>query len=150
MEFISPEFEQLRSPYYDDYFFQNIQIINEETEELLLYSEFQGKFLQNVWDVLIKFESIENTTVKLKQFGKMKYYKIMKNADSLTIQLADELAKNYSYQSFYSDFYHATKNYLNLIRRENPRIGLDELYQQLAASCYYYERHHQVSELNTL
>lgn len=117
--------------------------MQEETEDILLYSEFQGKFLQNLWDVLMAFETVEQSQKKLKQFGKMNYYKITKNADQLTIQLGNEKMKTYSYEAFYADFYNATKRYLNIMKRENPRIALDDLFQQLITSCYYYERNHE-------
>lgn len=148
VEFISPEFEHLRSPYYDDFFFQNIHIINIETEEVILHSEFQGRFLQNIWDMLIEFERIEVGNKKLKQFGKMKYYKFDKIDTELVIQLAEEEPMTFHYESFYEAFYTATKRYLALIKRENPRVALDELYQQISASCYYFERNHEVPEKN--
>lgn len=139
IEFFSSEFEHLKTAYYDDFFFQHVSIIDKENEESLLSSDFQGKFLQSVWDVLIDFEK-EESTKKVKQYGKMNYYTFSLMNNDLMITLNGSDTMKVSYLTFYQAFYEATKNYLTYIRRENPRVALDEHYQQLSASCYYYER----------
>lgn len=143
IDFISHEFEHLKTAYFDDFFFQNVEIINTKDDEKLLVSEFQGKFLQLIWDALIEFESQPINTKKIKQFGKLNNYIFEKNNENLIISLEKQEVNKYSYKEFYIAFYEATKRYLNFIKKENPRIVLDEHFQQLSASCYYFERHHE-------
>lgn len=143
IDFISHEFEHLKTAYFDDFFFQNIEIINTKDEEKLLVSEFQGKFLQLIWDTLIEFESQSTGKNKIKQFGKINNYIFEKKNEKLSIYLDQQEVKNYVFKDFYIAFYNATKRYLSFIKKENPRIVLEEYYQQLSASCYYFERHQE-------
>lgn len=143
IDFISHEFEHLKTAYFDDFFFQNVEIINTKDDEKLLVSEFQGKFLQLIWDALIEFESQSTIKKRIKQFGKLNNYIFEKNDEVLSVYLEQQQAKHYSYKEFYRAFYNATKRYLNFIKKENPRIVLDVHFQQLSASCYYFERHQE-------
>lgn len=140
VEFISPEFEQLKSPYYDDFFFQHVDIVNTSNEKVILSSDFQGKFLQLLWDALIEFE-YGNSARKLKQYGKMNFYLLQREDKNLQIvQNNNKETIILPYTEFYASYYRATKNYLHAIKRENARIVLETHFQQLAASCSYYER----------
>lgn len=140
LEFQSNDFEQLKSPYYNDFFFQKIEIVNIDTEEVYFSSEFQGKFILLIWEALIELND-QPSTIKIKQFGKTNAYQLHRNGDELHIAFNDVETFVVSYQAFYQAFYNATKYYLNFIKRENPRISLEDAYQQLSASCYYFERH---------
>jgi len=140
LEFKSNDFEQLKSPYYNDFFFQQIEIVNSETEEVYFSSEFQGKFIFLIWEALIEL-SEQPSQINIKQFGKTNMYELHKVEDELQIAFNKVETFVLPYKEFYEAFYNATKYYLNFIKRENPRISLEDAYQQLSASCYYYERH---------
>lgn len=141
IEFMSPEFEHLKSAYYDDFFFQHIEVINRENSSTIFASDFQGKFLQSVWDALIEFANDEPLqTIEVKKFGKVNPYTLSKSNNQLKIVSDGNEAITVELSEFYEAYYEATKYYLHFIRKENPRVVLQENYQQLSASCYYYEQ----------
>lgn len=137
--FISPEFEHLKTPYYEDFFFQHVEVIDEATEKVFMSSDFQGKFLLSVWEVLIDFEN-GKTIEKVKQFGKMNFYTFCYVAGDIQIEQNGKVTISLAYEEFYQAYYEATKSFLNFIKRENPRIVLEDHFQQLSANCSYYER----------
>lgn len=137
--FISPEFEHLKTPYYEDFFFQHIEVIDLKTENILMSSDFQGEFLQLVWNVLIDFENGKKVG-EIKQFGKMNFYTLRYVEDKCHIEHRGEKTIIVPYMKFYQAYYEATKSFLNFIRRENPRIVLNDYFQKLSACCTYYER----------
>ncbi|MBQ0139815.1 MAG: hypothetical protein KBT36_10990 [Kurthia sp.] len=145
IEFISPEFEHLKSPYYDDFSFQHVDIINIHNGEIILASDFQGKFLQVVWDALIEFE-YDYSKRKIKQYGKRNFYTLELKDKNLHIEKEEEVIVVIPYDEFYFAYYQATKNYLIYVKRENARIVLEDCFQQLAASCSYYERKFALNE----
>lgn len=139
LEFQSNDFEQLKSPYYNDFFFQKMKIVNIETEEVYFTSEFQGKFILLIWEAIIELKD-RPSTINVKQFGKTNTYQLTRDDLELRISFNDDAIFTVSFEAFYQAFYNATKYYLNYIKRENPRISLEDAFQQLSASCYYYER----------
>lgn len=139
IEFISNAFEHLKTAYYEDFFFQDVEVRDLENDRVLLASDFQGKFLQLIWDVLIEFES-QNTVKKVKQYGKKNFYLFERVDNHICIELNGERFVDEDYAIFHEAYYEATKHYLQFIRRENPRVALQESFQQLAASCSYFER----------
>lgn len=142
LEFKSKAIEQLMSAYYDDFFFQDVEVIEEETKQILLKSDFQGKFLQSIWDVLIEFDTNETDfDVTVKRFGHEAPYTLSKKGANMHILAEGSEVYSYEIADFFKAFYDATKYYLHYIRRENPRVVFKESYQQLSASIYYYETH---------
>lgn len=140
---MSTEFEHLKTAYYDDFFFQHVEVINQENNCSILASDFQGKFLQLIWDALIEFSMEEkNMTSVIKKFGKNSPYTLSKTKNILTISESNQQNISIDLHVFFEAYYEATKRYLNFIKKENPRVVYQENFQQLSASCYYYETHH--------
>ena len=46
IEFISNAFEHLKTAYYEDFFFQDVEVRDLENDRVLLTPDFQGKVLQ--------------------------------------------------------------------------------------------------------
>ncbi|GEM_PF-3277543 len=140
IQFVPRNLELLKTPYYADFFYENIIIyFNEEnTTDAVFESAVHGTFLLKLGEALINLVKTKETQ-KVESIGTTISYRISQMDHTIYIVKYsgdEEIEKHLCrYNLFFEGLTLATKNYLHTIKRENPRIVLIDQYQ-LLASCF--------------
>ncbi|HWI50471.1 MAG TPA: hypothetical protein VNU45_19850 [Rummeliibacillus sp.] len=144
----------LRSPYYNDFFFEKIKICvkTEKYEKTkLFHSALHGRFLLNLGEAIIELlKTGKEQTVK--SIGEPHLYKISLQSDEIIIKSIEKQEVIQKFNCSREDFLNAlaieSKHYLQSIKKVNPRIVLEDQYQ-LLASCYVFFDSSPIFEFNS-
>lgn len=143
MKFVIENRELLRTPYCSGFFFESIKIFvkrEKYKKHKLFQSAIHGHFLLHLGDQLIK----------LLKTGKPQHvhpidgphtYEISLDCDDIIIKIQEKhkILQKYIYPKdhFIIAIAQESKQYLQKIKKINPRIVLEDQYS-LLASCYIY------------
>ncbi|MGX9134921.1 hypothetical protein ACWV26_11140 [Rummeliibacillus sp. JY-2-4R] len=138
--------EILRSAYYKDFFFEKIKIFAKtmkyEKNELF-QSEIHGRFLLNLVEALMELMK-SNEAQTFDSIGEHRKYEIYLQSDKLNIEINEnqQSLQKYTYpiEDFINALVHEIKNYLQKIKRLNPRIVLEDQYQLLSSCTFYFDK----------
>ncbi|MGG0655429.1 hypothetical protein [Rummeliibacillus pycnus] len=137
--------EILITPYYNDFFFENIKIFVKTAKyekNKLFQSALHGKFLLNLGEAIIEILKTGQEQ-KVKSIGEPHIYEISLQSDTGEIMIKElikqKVIQKYTYpkEEFLKALANESKHYLQTIKKVNPRIALEDQYQ-LLASCYVY------------
>lgn len=138
--------EILRTPYFSDFFFEKIDIFittDRQKEYKLLQSAVHGRFLIDLGEALIDLMQNDDTK-SIKSIGGPFTYEISSNSDDFKIKIIQrhELMQEYIYskEKFIVAVAKECKNYLETIKKANPRIVLEDQYQLIASCFLYFDR----------
>jgi len=128
--------EMLKMGNFQDYFFQNVTLFDED--EPILYAAIQGKFLVEFYDRLIELHEGdgERSIYTYRNHSVL----ITRKGSLLTINSTRYGVTTYPFEEALSSLFEALKRYLIKIKRVNARVALNDEYPQLSSRVRWYER----------
>jgi len=128
--------EMLKLGNYEDYFFQNVTLKDEE--QSIVYASIQGRFLIDFADALV--ELYEQDGVKEINTYHANTVKLTRTAQQLIVESETCGRFVYAFYDGFEQIFTALKRYLTKIKRDNARVALNDEYPQLASRVYWYDR----------
>lgn len=134
--------EILQTSYYKDFFFEKIKIFVKTVkyEKIELFqSKIHGRFLLNLVEALVELTKSNEVQV-IRSIGESGKYEIYLESNYIIIESIENEKTLQKYTYLKDDLIDALvqeiKNYLQKIKKANPRIVLEDQYQ-LLSSCYF-------------
>lgn len=142
LQFEVENLEILQTSYYKDFFFEKIKIFIKTMKyekNGLFQSKVHGRFLLNLVEALVELTK-SNEVQSIQSIGEPGKYEIYLESDNIIIESKEnqKTLQKYTYpkDDLIDALVQEIKNYLQKIKKANPRIVLEDQYQ-LLSSCYF-------------